>query len=884
MTSADVPEPAAVPPPRGRRWRRVTLGLVLLIAILVGGVALAPSVATPFLARRLSAVTGADVRIGWISWNPLRGRLDLHRIAIAPHPEEPAVVTFASLTIDVALRRWLHGERALDGIVLRRPWIALRRTGPGDFNLASLFPGLVDDADAKAAAPPTDQGPPTPFRIGTLRIVSGSIEFRDETITPALETSLHLDDASARDLVLANDGSAGLAFHVESRIEDEPLTLDVSYDTSADSSHLTAKLVAAHASLARALLYVPLGWQRTAGTMDATVTYERRFEKNALRQHGLKADLSVHDLALTEPWAKDPMLRAKRVRVPALVVDLVQQRTDLGAIQVDDYQALVLRDAEGLHVPLASGSPGTEKSTWQTTLDRVALGKGIATLRKVITEGGPDLVVPLTSGTIRLPADQVSFHFVGTLAGGRVTLDGQARGAATTLSFALDDLALADATPLVGLPFEFSKGRLQGTVDLALGDTPTVSATLTSRDAATAPSRAHPEEILAWQALAVTIAASPLDPLRLHLTQATVTWPYVMLHRRSDGLFPFTLAGSASSPSAQPAPTGGADGWLRLDHLSVQGGRIEFYDSTLPQAYGIDLTDLVGSSEGVTLSPVRAERVALKGALDELSPLTLSGTIDPQTTFRLDVDRLLLPPLNPYLAPALGYEVKTGLARIGSDVRLDGTKVSADTDLVLSRFAMRLAGTDTVEAKIGTPLSVALGLMKDTHGDIHLDLPIEGDVGANEYRVGSLLREALGTALLGTLRAPLGFLRGLFRRDQGEQFDLRPVPFPAGSAVLGPEGDARIGDIARLLGRQTALDVVLNPEPSRADLETVQQTGAADPMAILADLARERTAAVITRLTTTHGIAAGRVSAERWQPAEPRIEGESGVDVQLRAN
>ena len=48
----------------------------------------------------------------------------------------------------------------------------------------------------------------------------------------------------------------------------------------------------------------------------------------------------------------------------------------------------------------------------------------------------------------------------------------------------------------------------------------------------------------------------------------------------------------------------------------------------------------------------------------------------------------------------------------------------------LSRFAMRAAGTDTVGAEIGTPLSVALALMKDTHGDIHLDLPIEGDVGS----------------------------------------------------------------------------------------------------------------------------------------------------------
>jgi hypothetical protein len=836
------------------------------------------------IANRLSAATGADVRIGWISWNPLRGQVALHRLAVAPNANAPAVVTAQTLDVDVALWRWLHGERGLDAIVLQRPWIALRRTGPGDFNLATLLPGLTPEPEpAPASAGAADVGPPPPFRIGLLRIVSGSIEFRDETITPALETSLHLDDASAHDLVLANDGSAGLAFHVESRIEDEPLTLDVTYDTGAESSRLTAKLVAAHASLARALLYVPLGWQRTSGTMDATVTYERRLEKGTLRKHGLTADLALHDLALTEPWASAPMLRAKQVRVPALAVDLLKQRTDLGAIQVDEYQALVLRDAERLHVPLASGSAETAPSTWQTTIDRVALGKGTAILRNVLAT--PEVTVPVSSGTIRLPPGEVSFSFTGALAGGRLTLDGRNRDTTTTLGFGLTDLGLAEAVPLVGVPVRFAKGRISGTVDLALGPSDvTFRGHLTSTDASTVPTEPHPEEVFAWQRLELAIAESPLDPLRVHVTDATATWPYLMLHRRNDGIFPLTVGGSegrATPPS--PAPSGETS-WLRLDRLTVDGGRIEFYDSTLPKAYGIDLTDLVASADGVAVAPVRAERLVLKGALDELSPVDVSGRVDPDgTTLKVAIDRLLLPPLNPYLAPALGYEVTSGLARIDSDVRLAGSKVAADTELVLSRFAMRAAGTDTVGAEIGTPLSVALALMKDTHGDIRLDLPIEGDVAASEYRVGSLLRKALGPALLGTLRAPLGFLRGIFRKDEGEQFDLRPVPFPAGSAALGPEGETRIAELARLLGRQTALRALLIPAPSRADFESTKAAGATQPLAVLANLADERGRIVRDRLTTTHVIDPKRVTIQPWQPAEPDIEGEPGVDVQLRA-
>ncbi len=873
------------PRPRRRRLRRVVLALAVVAGIIVGGVALAPSVLTPIVASRISAFTGADVRIGWISWNPLRGRAVLHRLAIAPTAAEAPVVTLRALTLDIAVRRWLDGERAVDAIVLERPWIALRRTARGDFNVATLLPGLQADAAAAAdASPEVDIGPPNPVRIGLFRIVRGSVEFRDETLSPALETSLHLDDASARDLVLATDGSAGLAFHVESRLEGEPLTLDVTYDTAPRSSHLTATLVTTDASLARALLYVPLGWQRTSGTMDATITYERRLEDGTLRAHGLKARLALNDLALTEPWATEPMLRAARVRVPTLAVDFVQQRTDLGAIQVDDYEALVLRDDEQLHVPLATGSTETAPSSWKTTLDRVSLGKGTATLRNVLAV--PSVTIPVASGTIRLPAAGVDFSFVGSVASGRLTLDGTARGDDTTLSFGLADLALAEAAPLVGSPVAFTKGRVGGTVELHLKpSSSSYRASVISTDASTAPRAPHPEEILAWQRLVLTLGESPIDPFAVHVTEATVTWPYVMLHRRADGMYPFTLA-ATSSTSGTPVPNTPASGasWFRLDRLIVDGGRIEFYDTTLPRPYGIDLTDLTASVDALALSPFRAERVSVTGAFDELSPATLSGRIDPgAAALRFDVDRLLLPPLNPYLAPALGYEVRSGLARIGSDVRLQGTTVAADTDLVLSRFAMSAAGTDTVEARIGTPLSVALALMKDTKGDIHLRLPIEGDVGANEYRVGSLLRDALGTALLGTLRAPLGFLRGLFRKDHGEHFDLRPVPFASGDATLGDDGESRIDEIARLLHRQTVFRIVLIPEPSRADLQHAQAGGHVDPYARLAALAEDRARVVAARLTDGHGIASSRVSIEPWTPSEPRIEGEPGVDVQLRA-
>lgn len=877
------PSTASSDPPRQRVRRTVVIGLALLVLVAVF-LWTTSSVLAPFVAGRLSALTGADVRIGWITYNPLAGRAVLHRVAVAATTTEPALATAEAIIIDAPIRSWLAGDRHLDSVVLRRPWIALRRTATGDFDIAKLAPKLAPTATAGTpdAAASANIGPPPPFRIGLFRIRNGSIEFHDETTSPELETSLYMDDARARDLVLAGDGRIGLSFHIESRIDNDPLTLDLGYIDEGDTSSLTVELVVARASLARALLYAPFGWQRTSGTMDATVTYARRSQGGLLREHVLRADLALHDLALTEPWAEAPMLRAKGVRLPSLTVDFVKQRTDLGAIEVEDYRAVVSREGERVRVPLVAGAPGIRSaSAWKTTLDRVALGQGVAVLRAVFAP--PEIAVPISVGSIRLAADDTVFTFTGTLADGGITLDGRTHGDTTTLTFGFDGLDLTAAAPLVSAPVEFTEGRVGGTVRLTLSPAEaTVSGTVTAKDARTVPLDPHPEEVFAWRELTATIAKSTLDPLTLDFERVKVEWPYIMVHRRPEGVFPFRTSTQASAPSP-PVAASTPPAHLRIQRLEVTGGRIEFYDTTLPRAYGIDLTDLVVAANEVSLPPLGANTFTLTGALDELSPVLATGRIESDSaTLSVAVDRLLLAPLNPYLAAILGYEVDAGLARIAANVRVVGRKISADTDLALSRFSMRAAGADPVGSRIGTPLSVALALMKDTRGDIRLRLPIEGDIAANEYRVENLLREALGTALLGTLRAPLGFVRGIFHKDEGYKFDLRPVPFPPGSAALDTEGEARLAELARLLGRQQALRAVLIPVPSRTDFDAVTANGAPHPLDTLAGLVHERGAVVAERLARQHGVDPRRIVVEEWVAAEPDIGSEPGVDVRLR--
>jgi hypothetical protein len=214
---------------------------------------------------------------------------------------------------------------------------------------------------------------------------------------------------------------------------------------------------------------------------------------------------------------------------------------------------------------------------------------------------------------------------------------------------------------------------------------------------------------------------------------------------------------------------------------------------------------------------------------------------------------------------------------------LRGSTLDARNDVVLSRLALEERAGDPLAGDLGVPLTVALALMKDVRGDIHLSLPIHGDFAAQRYRLGSFVADALRRALVGAVSSPVRLLGSLFRRDEAPRFDLKPVPFEPGTAALGSEGSARIEQIARLLARQPGLRARLIAAPSRADVARLaEREGGVTPERIAA-LGDARSAAVAEALVTTHGIASARVEPASAVAEVPDVDAPPGVDVQLRA-
>jgi hypothetical protein len=197
------------------------------------------------------------------------------------------------------------------------------------------------------------------------------------------------------------------------------------------------------------------------------------------------------------------------------------------------------------------------------------------------------------------------------------------------------------------------------------------------------------------------------------------------------------------------------------------------------------------------------------------------------------LERLPLAQFNPYATAAIGYSVASGAASLTSKVDWGASRYAADNRIVLDRLALGGAqGESLFLQRLGIPLTVALGLMRDLNGRISLGVPVAGDREKGmRIDLGSIVLEALLRAIVGAVASPLKLLGAVTMA--GERiggFAPTPIPFAPGLAELAADGGARVEELAKALASLPALTVALNGTAGAEDERALRE------MQVLADL------------------------------------------------
>src|SRR5207244_4504286 len=244
---------------------------------------------------------------------------------------------------------------------------------------------------------------------------------------------------------------------------------------------------------------------------------------------------------------------------------------------------------------------GAELSRFDLDLGRRSVALGALRLR------GPEVWVRRTGSELTIP---------GLAAG----LASPADEPAWTVTLALPPLAALARSPL-----RLESGNASGAFDIAYGaGGAEASGTLVVADVKTiSPDPARPEDVLALKEARLALRQAGSAPPSVAFERVEIDWPYVLVDRSAEGIFPFSLlAASAPGPAERaPLPT------VRIDALRVRGPRIDFRDATLSPPYWRALANLGLEARAVEAPAVRVGELRASGLVDELSPLSVEGTI-----------------------------------------------------------------------------------------------------------------------------------------------------------------------------------------------------------------------------------------------------------------
>jgi len=273
--------------------------------------------------------------------------------------------------------------------------------------------------------------------------------------------------------------------------------------------------------------------------------------------------------------------------------------------------------------------------------------------------------------------------------------------------------------------------------------------------------------------------------------------------------------------SEASAPAGSEDSGPRLsiDALEVDAGTLRFRDRSLQQPFETRWRDLSVRGRGLRWPEQDADSLKISARGTGGAKLAVDASFrGGRGRIETQVDRLALAPLDPYAAEYTGVRISEGRTTLRSVVEIDEKSLRTDSEIDLHQLSVREEEAGWFQRIFGVPLDLALALLRDLEGDIHV--PVQAEFAGEESNVGmvSLLASTLRQALMGAVTSPLKLL-GSAAKGASAAFGtgLEPIEVVPGQPVLEASQQERLALLAETLEEKPGLLLSLKGRAGPSD-------------------------------------------------------------------
>ncbi|KAB0648591.1 DUF748 domain-containing protein, partial [Burkholderia diffusa] len=272
-----------------------------------------------------------------------------------------------------------------------------------------------------------------------------------------------------------------------------------------------------------------------------------------------------------------------------------------------------------------------------------------------------------------------------------------------------------------------------------------------------------------------------------------------------------TVAVKAPPPPQNPVR-------MHFGQLVLQNGRVTYTDNFIKPNYTANLVAIKGTVGAFGTDSTTSAPVDVAANLAGNGPISIKGSVNPLidkpaldlTATAHDIE---LTNLTPYSAKYAGYPITKGKLNVDLHYELANDQLKANNHI----FIDQLTFGDHVENDTATklPVKLAISLLKNTRGEIDVNLPVSGSLSNPEFSVGGLIWRAVLNLIAKAVTSPFTLLANAFGGSGGE--DLGYVEFAPGSYALTDAQQKKLDTVVKMLTEKPSirLDLIGRVDPAK---------------------------------------------------------------------
>ena len=773
----------------------------------------------------------------------LDGQLALHDIDFR-ELDGRNLFTLPAFSLNLNWADIFSQEYDLTSINITAPTLYVDRDSSGLWNFQRIMQGYQTEPDEPAnVEPESAESTSLPnLTIKGLTLSNGLVKYSDDFIENGhteeiTAINLQLDNVSTQfnqktDATLSLQNSYGFTTTVMGKLGTNPVTADININ----SSNLTLK---PYYSYLAQWLNNPL-----AGTVNLAGNVVYTEAGNLLLKQG---NLELNELLV--PFIQKDQFTLASLNVLNTTFDLQQQTLSIGAIKVNNGNITATKLADGSFSPLkllretptADESTSTdaaesgEQKPWDITVNDFDLQKFKVQFSDDSATKKPNLTINNINfqvGNLHYPqSTQSPFNLTLKIGKkGTINLSGLAEHTPlqVQLNTQVDNLALANFNDFVpdNLNLSLDDGKLSSTFKINLNQqTNQLRGNFSGKINITNFNLRDPLDkgkLLTWEKLNIAGINGSLEPFSLQIKELSIDNYLANIQIDQNGQMNLTNIASsgeqeetASTPEHAEDVTAdaGADSEqvvdIRVDSLILQGGTVSFIDRSIAERFSATMYNLGGNITGLASAPEMQADVDLHGELEKHSPLTIRGKINPlsQDLFAdlsINFKDIDLTPMTPYSGIYIGQIIDKGKLYLDLNYHVENRKVTASNKVLIDQFNLG-KGVESDKAT-SLPVGLAVSLLKDNNDEIHLDIPVSGNLDDPDFSIAGTVFSIIKNLLVKAATSPFSLLSAM----AGSGDDFSQVTFDSGRSNIDAEQTSKLEALAQMLVKRPSISLEIS--------------------------------------------------------------------------